>query len=163
LNKLLVEGKITSFTGDEWHGSLATYLDSMRAGYCSIAFCNGAFDILHDGHLHLLNTAKSLAERLIVGINSDASVKRLKGETRPVNHQKLRAMKLAELEAVNFVVVFEDDTPQRLLSVIRPQVYVLGEEYRDNCPGAEYAGRVHFVERLPGLSTTRIIEAAAAG
>jgi D-beta-D-heptose 7-phosphate kinase / D-beta-D-heptose 1-phosphate adenosyltransferase len=125
-----------------------------------VVFANGCFDILTVGHLHLLETAKRLGTHLIVGINSDSSVRRRKGPTRPINTEIDRARLLEAIHVVDEVRVFDEDTPERLLHELRPDVYVLGEEYRDRCPGAEFAGRVHFVERLPGLSTTKIIEAA---
>ena len=95
----------------------------------SIAFTNGVFDILHEGHLALLSKAASFADILIVGVNSDASVKRLKGESRPINNQQSRAMVLASLLMVDAVVIFEEDTPLELIMEIEPEVLIKGGDY----------------------------------
>lgn len=133
-------------------------LPGYRGG--TLVFTNGCFDLLHDGHRYLLNRAKAQGEYLVVGVNSDDSVRRRKGSDRPVQSETIRLSHVADDPCVDYVLVFDEDTPEKVLHELRPDVYVLGEEYRANCPGAEFAGRVHFVERLPGLSTTKIIEAA---
>jgi D-beta-D-heptose 7-phosphate kinase/D-beta-D-heptose 1-phosphate adenosyltransferase len=127
-------------------------------GY-KVGFTNGCFDLLHPGHVHLLEQARSLCDRLIVGLNSDASVKRLKGPTRPANGEAARAAVLAAVTAVDLVCLFEDDTPLSLLRLIRPDVLIKGADYtRDTVVGASdvesWGGSVALAELLPGHSTT---------
>ncbi len=129
----------------------------------TIAFTNGCFDILHEGHIASLSQAASEADYLIVGINSDASTKRLKGETRPVNNQHARAIVIASLLMVDAVVLFEEDTPLELITAIKPDVLVKGGDYtEDTIVGAgevmSYGGRVVINPILEGFSTSMIIE-----
>ena len=125
-----------------------------------VVFTNGVFDILHKGHFELLAEARSLGEKLIVGINSDASVKRLKGETRPVNNQTKRISQLEILPWVDQVVVFHEDTPYDLIKEIKPHVIVKGGDYTvDEVVGHDLAD-VHLVQTVEGYSTTQIIEAS---
>jgi rfaE bifunctional protein nucleotidyltransferase chain/domain len=128
-----------------------------------IAFTNGVFDILHKGHIYSLSEAAKEADYLIVGLNSDVSVKRLKGETRPINNQDSRALLLASLVMVDAVVVFEEDTPLELIKAIMPDVLVKGGDYNvDQIAGAkeviENGGRVVINPILEGFSTTSIID-----
>lgn len=124
----------------------------------TIAFTNGCFDILHRGHIYSLETASGNASKLIVGINSDASVKRLKGDKRPINKEEDRTYAIASLECVDAVILFYEDTPEKLIADIKPDVLVKGNEYKiDEVAGHQYAGRVVFVDRLKGYSTTNII------
>lgn len=127
-----------------------------------IVFTNGCFDILHIGHITLLERAKELGDILIVGLNSDTSVKRLKGDSRPINNEYDRAKVLASLEVVDVVVVFEEDTPIELISAIIPNVLVKGADYAiDNVVGAEIVqkngGKVVLVPIVQEKSTTQII------
>jgi rfaE bifunctional protein nucleotidyltransferase chain/domain len=129
----------------------------------TIAFTNGVFDILHEGHIAVLAKAASLADILIVGINSDASVKKLKGESRPVNHQQSRALLLASLIMVDAVVIFDEETPLELIKKIRPDVLVKGGDYTiDTIVGSNEVfatgGRVEIIPIEEGFSTTGIIE-----
>ena len=125
-----------------------------------IVFTNGVFDILHKGHFELLAEAKTLGEKLIVGINSDASVKRLKGETRPINNQMKRISQLEILPWVDQVVVFDEDTPYELIKELKPHVIVKGGDYTvEQVVGHELAD-VHLVQTVEGYSTTQIIEAS---
>jgi D-beta-D-heptose 7-phosphate kinase/D-beta-D-heptose 1-phosphate adenosyltransferase len=125
-----------------------------------IIFTNGVFDILHKGHFELLNEARNLGNRLIVGINSDASVKRLKGETRPINNVTKRIAQLEMLPWVDEVVVFDDDTPYELIKQIKPHLIVKGGDYKiEEVVGNDLAD-VHIVSTVDGYSTTSIIEAA---
>jgi len=125
-----------------------------------VIFTNGVFDILHKGHFELLNEARSLGDKLIVGINSDASVKRLKGELRPINDVTRRIAQLEMLPWVDEVVVFEDDTPYNLIKKIKPHTIVKGGDYTiDTVVGNDLAN-VHLVKTVEGYSTTSIIEAA---
>jgi D-beta-D-heptose 7-phosphate kinase / D-beta-D-heptose 1-phosphate adenosyltransferase len=133
-----------------------------RAGF-RIGFTNGCFDLLHPGHVKLLAEARAACDRLIVGLNDDASVRRLKGKSRPVQEVHSRAEVLAALEAVDLVVVFAEDTPLKLLERVRPTVLVKGGDYRrDQVVGAELVeaagGSVLLVDLVPGYSTTRIVD-----
>ena len=128
-----------------------------------VAFTNGVFDILHQGHIYSLSQAAKEADYLIVGLNSDASVKRLKGETRPINKQDSRALLLASLVMVDAVVIFEEDTPLELIKAIMPEVLVKGGDYTvEQIAGAKEViangGRVVINPTLEGFSTTAIIK-----
>jgi D-beta-D-heptose 7-phosphate kinase/D-beta-D-heptose 1-phosphate adenosyltransferase len=127
-----------------------------------IAFTNGCFDILHAGHVSYLRSAREAGDLLVVGLNSDASIRRIKGPGRPVNRQEDRVMVLSELESVDYVVLFEEDTPMKLLRAIRPDVLVKGGDYRrSEVVGGKfiesYGGRVELVPLVKGRSTTNII------
>jgi D-beta-D-heptose 7-phosphate kinase/D-beta-D-heptose 1-phosphate adenosyltransferase len=127
-----------------------------------IAFTNGVFDILHSGHIYSLSQAAKEADYLIVGLNSDASVKRLKGEGRPVNNQDGRSLVLASLMIVDAVIIFEEDTPLNLINLVMPDVLVKGGDYTiDQIAGArevmENGGRVVINPVLKGFSTTGLI------
>lgn len=123
-----------------------------------IVFTNGCFDILHRGHITYLQRAASLGNRLIIGLNSDKSVKKLKGEERPVNNESDRAFMLASLCMVDGVVIFEEDTPERLLSLLKPDILVKGGDYQaEEVAGKQYAGKVEILPFVKGYSTTNII------
>ena len=129
----------------------------------TIAFTNGVFDILHEGHITVLSKAASFADILIVGINSDASVKKIKGEDRPVNNENSRALILASLIMVDDIVIFEEETPVEIIKLIQPDVLVKGGDYTlDTIVGAKeviaHGGAVEIVPLLEGFSTTNIIE-----
>ncbi len=125
----------------------------------TIVFTNGCFDILHRGHVTYLQQAAALGDHLLVGLNSDASVRRLKGPERPINGERDRAFMLAALRFVDDVVLFGEDTPRELLSHIRPDILVKGGDYRaDEVAGREYAGRVEILPFVDGYSTTKTIE-----
>jgi D-beta-D-heptose 7-phosphate kinase/D-beta-D-heptose 1-phosphate adenosyltransferase len=133
-----------------------------------VGFTNGCFDILHPGHVKLLTAARGACDRLIVGLNSDASVKRLKGEDRPVQNERARSEVLAALEAVDLVVLFEEDTPIKLITQIKPSVLVKGGDYsRKQVVGHEvveaYGGEVRLIDILPGFSTTSLVNRARGG
>jgi D-beta-D-heptose 7-phosphate kinase/D-beta-D-heptose 1-phosphate adenosyltransferase len=126
-------------------------------------FTNGCFDLLHPGHVHLLEQARAVCDRLVVGLNSDASVRRLKGDGRPVQQEAARAAVLASLGCVDLVCVFDEDTPEALLREIRPDVLVKGADYAiDEVVGADlvrsWGGRVMLAELMPGHSTTATVE-----
>lgn len=134
-----------------------------RADGLRVGFTNGCFDLLHPGHLSVLRHAASVCDRLVVGLNSDASVSRLKGPGRPVNDAFSRALMLASLEMVDRVVVFEDDTPEALIRALDPHVMVKGADYiADDLPGAAFVksrgGQVVLAPLAPGLSTTAIVD-----
>ncbi len=123
-----------------------------------VVFTNGVFDILHAGHVSYLDRAAALGDSLILGLNSDASTRRLKGPERPVNPEDSRAMVLAALAAVDYVIVFEEDTPLDLIRAVAPDVLVKGGDYRiEDIVGREYAGRTTTLPFLEGHSTTSII------
>ncbi|HMG96893.1 MAG TPA: D-glycero-beta-D-manno-heptose 1-phosphate adenylyltransferase [Gemmatimonadaceae bacterium] len=127
-----------------------------------VAFTNGVFDLLHPGHVDLLTAARGTADVLIVGVNSDESVRRLKGSSRPVRSEAERAFVLAAVECVDLVVVFPEDTPLELVKILKPDVIVKGGDYTENTiVGASevksWGGRVVVVPLTPGQSTTAII------
>lgn len=129
----------------------------------TVAFTNGCFDILHQGHIYSLTAAAAEADYLIVGVNADQSVKRLKGADRPVNAERSRAMILASLLMVDAVVIFEEDTPRELIRKLHPDVLVKGGDYKvDQIAGAQdvldQGGRVVINPLLEGFSTTDIIQ-----
>jgi D-beta-D-heptose 7-phosphate kinase / D-beta-D-heptose 1-phosphate adenosyltransferase len=128
-----------------------------------VAFTNGCFDLLHAGHVQYLQEARAQADLLVVGLNSDASVRGLKGPGRPVNPVEARAVVLAGLCAVDYVAIFEEATPLELIHELRPDVLVKGADYRrEDVAGADfvesYGGRVHLAALRPGFSTTRTLQ-----
>jgi len=134
-------------------------LDSLKARGKRIVFTNGCFDLLHPGHLDLLRQARREGDVLVVAINSDESVRRLKGPGRPVFSQDERAALLAGLEFVDFVTVFEEDTPYEVISLLRPHVLVKGKDYRlEEVVGRELVEQVVLVPLKEGYSTTRLME-----
>jgi D-beta-D-heptose 7-phosphate kinase/D-beta-D-heptose 1-phosphate adenosyltransferase len=160
---LAAEEKIIAAGGD-----LETHLLDWRKQGFRVGFTNGCFDILHPGHVKVLTAARGACDRLIVGLNSDASVKRLKGEGRPVQDERARSEVLAALEAVDLVVIFEEETPIKLIAQIKPSVLVKGGDYtREQVVGHEIVeangGEVLLVEVLPGFSTTLLVNRARAG
>src|SRR5580698_329568 len=160
---LAAEEKIVATSDD-----LDAQLLEWRKQGLRIGFTNGCFDILHPGHVKVLTAARGACDRLIVGLNSDASAKRLKGEGRPVQDERARAEVLAALEAVDLVAIFEEDTPIRLITEIRPSVLVKGGDYsREQVVGHEIVeangGEVLLVDVLPGFSTTSLVNRARGG
>ena len=124
-----------------------------------IVFTNGCFDILHRGHTNYLHQASHLGSVLVVGLNSDASVKRLKGANRPINTQEDRAYVLASLQSVDYVVIFDEDTPLELISAIVPDVLVKGDEYKtEDVAGSDIAKETVLISMSEGKSTTSIID-----
>jgi len=138
-------------------------LETRRRLGQKIVFTNGCFDVLHAGHVQYLHEARAQGDVLVVGLNSDASVRGLKGASRPVQPQSARSVVLAALQAVDFVTVFEETTPLKLIEAIRPDVLVKGADYRkDEVVGAAFVeshgGRVHLAELHQGHSTTTLLE-----
>jgi rfaE bifunctional protein nucleotidyltransferase chain/domain len=128
-----------------------------------VVFTNGVFDLLHIGHITYLAKAAELGDKLIIGLNSDTSVKHIKGENRPINDQNNRAALLASLFFVDAVVVFEEDTPLNLITELRPDILVKGADYAvENIVGAKEViangGKVKTIDFVEGYSSTRIIE-----
>lgn len=139
-----------------------TKLALWRAAQAKVVFTNGVYDLLHRGHAEYLAEARALGDRLVVGVNSDASVRRLKGPERPILPQGDRAGLVAALACVDLAVVFDDDTPLRLIEAVRPDVLVKGADWaEDAIVGAEFVkargGRVERIALREGLSTTTLI------
>jgi D-beta-D-heptose 7-phosphate kinase / D-beta-D-heptose 1-phosphate adenosyltransferase len=152
----------------QMHGKLRTLdqvlvqVAAQRREGRKVVFTNGCFDILHAGHVALLERAAALGDFLVVGLNDDASVRRLKGPQRPVNNQEDRARVLGALSGVAAVVLFDQDTPMKLIQAIRPEVLVKGADYRkDQVVGGEfvesYGGRIALIDLVDGKSTTGTI------
>ncbi len=128
-----------------------------------VGFTNGCFDLLHPGHLHVLRESKAQCDRLIVGLNKDASIKNLKGETRPIQGEESRALVLAALEVVDCIVLFEEETPYTLITTLKPDVLVKGADYTvETVVGSSevigYGGRVHLVSLIPDQSTSNLVK-----
>lgn len=156
-------------TGEPGQAKIATRAAAVdriarwRRGGQRIGFTNGCFDLIHPGHVSLLGQARSACDRLVVGLNTDASVKRLKGPTRPLLDEKSRATVLAAFESVDLVVTFDEDTPLELIQALRPDVLVKGADYTiDKVVGADlvqsYGGKVVLAEIAAGHSTTGIVQ-----
>ena len=140
---------------------LAAFLKKQRAKGKKIVFTNGCFDILHAGHVSILEFSKNQGDVLVLGINTDTSVKRLKGPTRPINKQADRALVAASLASVDAVVLFGQDTPLELIKFIKPDVLVKGADYTvQNVVGREFAKKVALYPLLKGRSTTNVIKKA---
>ncbi len=124
-----------------------------------IVFTNGCFDLLHRGHLHYLTEARDLGDLLLVGLNSDASVRQLKGPTRPLNAAEDRAFALASLSVVDGVIIFDSQTPATLIEQVQPDVLVKGGDYKpEEVVGREFAKELVLIPFVQGFSTTRIID-----
>ncbi len=150
-------------TSNEPAHKVVLCITELRAAGGRMVFTNGCFDIIHPGHISYLRAARSLGDALVVGLNSDASVRKLKGPSRPVAPEKDRAMVLEALESVDAVVIFSEDTPVRLMRELKPAVYVKGGDYRiEDLPEAEVAveigAEVKILPFEPGYSTTALIE-----
>lgn len=148
---------MTRATAEEWR----------RSTQGPVVFTNGVFDLLHPGHVDVLTAARAEGAALIVGVNSDDSVRRLKGPSRPVRSEADRAFVVAALECVDCVVVFDEDTPLELITTLRPDVVVKGGDYSEaTIVGARevksWGGRVAVIPITPGHSTTSIIEKLSA-
>lgn len=143
--------------------ALESLVDLMRTNKQSIVFTNGCFDLLHPGHMDYLQKAKTLGDVLIVALNSDDSVRQIKGESRPVNSLNDRMAMLAALECVDFVTSFQEDTPYNLIDAIKPDILVKGGDYtKDEIVGADIVedngGEVKILDFLPGYSSSDLIK-----
>lgn len=152
-------GQVVSFDG------IASALKSAKSSGKKIVFTNGCFDLLHVGHVRYLQEARAQGDLLVVGVNSDASTRRLKGPTRPVQNESDRAEILAALGCIDFSVIFTEDTPQNLIEQVRPDVLVKGGDWSvDQIVGApfvqSYGGEVRSLHFVDGKSTTKIIAKA---
>ncbi len=146
---------------------LVKWLDECRKNGKKIVFSNGCFDILHRGHVEYLSKAAAFGDVMVVGLNTDASVKRLKGPSRPVNDEYARAFVLAGLEFVSAVVLFDEDTPYNLIKKVQPDFLVKGSDYKpENIVGYDIVtakgGKVVTVDLVEGYSTTKTIEKMSA-
>jgi rfaE bifunctional protein nucleotidyltransferase chain/domain len=147
-----------------YHSSdIGPAIQTWKQEHQKVVFTNGVFDILHIGHISYLAKAHELGDKLVIGLNADASVKRLKGKDRPINNQYNRALLLAALFYVDAVVVFEEDTPQQLISSILPDILVKGADYTiDSIVGAREVlangGSVKTIEFIDGHSSTALIK-----
>ena len=142
--------------------NIAEVIQNLKNQNKKIVFTNGCFDILHVGHTRYLKESAKFGDILIVGLNSDSSVKRLKGEARPINNEFDRAEILTELNFVDYVIVFEENTPENLLDAIKPDIYTKGADYTlETLPEAETVikngGRVEFINLIEGKSTTNVV------
>lgn len=141
---------------------IETIVKDLKKKGKKIVTTNGVFDILHVGHIKTFEEAKRQGDILIVGLNSDSSVKRLKGPERPINKEKDRAEVLAALEMIDYIVIFEEDNPIKLLETIKPDVHVKYEDYGKGMIEAETVkkngGRIHLAKKIKGYSTTNIIK-----
>jgi D-beta-D-heptose 7-phosphate kinase/D-beta-D-heptose 1-phosphate adenosyltransferase len=138
-------------------------LERRRKNGQKVVFTNGCFDVLHAGHVQYLQAARAQGDTLVVGVNSDSSVRHLKGPDRPLNPLEARVQVLAALQAVDYVTVFDQATPIELIKALRPDVLVKGADYRkDEVVGAElvesYGGRVYLAQLREGYSTTGLLE-----
>ncbi len=135
----------------------------LQAAGRRVVFTNGCFDILHAGHVRYLNAARAVGDVLVLGLNSDDSVRRLKGESRPINSEEDRAEVLAGLAAVDYVVIFDEPTAEPLVELLKPDVYVKGGDYTvERLPEsrivASYGGETVLVPEVPGRSSTNMIK-----
>jgi D-beta-D-heptose 7-phosphate kinase/D-beta-D-heptose 1-phosphate adenosyltransferase len=125
-------------------------------------FTNGCFDLLHEGHLHLIREAKKRCDFLIIGLNSDESVKMLKGENRPIENQEQRAKNLSKMEEVDAIAIFNTETPENIIKDLNPDILIKGGDYnKTDIVGSKFViengGSVEVIDLLPGFSTTKII------
>lgn len=140
----------------------ATFTNSFRESH-KLVFTNGCFDILHRGHIHLLSSAKELGDKLVIGLNTDVSVKILKGKNRPVKDEITRAEILASLTMVDFVILFNEETPLELIQLLKPDVLVKGGDYKiEGIVGydivSSYGGSVCTIPFLEGFSSSSLID-----
>lgn len=139
--------------------ALLKKLPALRRQGKTIAFTNGCFDLMHIGHAQYLEKAGRGKRILIVGLNSDISTRHIKGSNRPIVPQKSRAVVLAALESVDFVVIFNEDTPYKIISKIRPDILIKGADYKaKGAIGQDLVRKTEFIKFVKGFSTTNIIE-----
>ena len=142
---------------------IASFCATLREAGATVFFTNGCFDILHAGHVRYLEQAKSYGDILVLGLNTDASVRENKGPRRPINSERDRAEVVGALRAVDYVVLFGEKTAETIIAKVRPDVYVKGGDYTlETLPEAKivqsYGGRVEFVQMVAGRSTTNVIK-----
>jgi rfaE bifunctional protein nucleotidyltransferase chain/domain len=145
------------------YDQIKNIVDQLKADGKTIVFTNGCFDILHVGHVRYLQAARELGDCLILGLNSDQSVRILKGPTRPINNQDDRAEVLSALSAVDYVVIFEEPTAENLIAQIKPAIYVKGGDYNikdlpESAIVSQYGGQTILIPEVPGKSSSNIIK-----
>src|SRR3989338_2627236 len=139
--------------------ALKKKLSALRKRGKIIAFTNGCFDVMNLGHVTYLQKAKKGDRVLVVGLNSDRSIRRIKGPSRPIINQRSRAAVLAALESVDFVVIFNEDTPEKIIKAVRPDVLVKGADWKGKkVVGADIVKKVELIPYIKGFSTTQIIK-----
>lgn len=154
---------MSSLEGLLERGELEEFSKKMREVGKKIVTTNGCFDILHVGHVRILKESRKLGDLLLVGINSDASVRRLKGPDRPINSAENRAEILLSLQCVDYVTIFDEPTPVEFLSLVKPDIHVKGADYKpedlEETPVVEAGGgKVHILALVPGHSTTSLVQ-----
>lgn len=138
---------------------LKDILNKYKENNKKIVFTNGCFDILHRGHVEYLQKARELGDLLVLGLNSDDSVKRLKGNDRPINNEIDRAIVLSALECIDYISIFDEDTPLELIKIVEPDILVKGGDYKiENVVGREYSKETVLIDFVDGYSTTNIIK-----
>ena len=145
------------------HNSLNIIISKIRSDHKKLVFTNGCFDIIHPGHIHVLSKAKSLGDILVVGLNSDKSVKKLKGKERPFINESDRSKILLSLKYVDYVIIFDELTPRDIIEKIKPDILVKGGDYKVNdIVGSKFVidsgGRVEIVKFLEGYSSSNYID-----
>jgi D-beta-D-heptose 7-phosphate kinase/D-beta-D-heptose 1-phosphate adenosyltransferase len=163
INEVLQEEMFRSSQTVLQNTDLKKIVDLAKSTGKTVVFTNGCFDIIHGGHIEFLEKAKALGDILILGLNSDKSVRGLKGEGRPIKSQDERANILSALKYVNYITIFDEETPENLISQIRPDILVKGDDYKvDEVVGREivegYGARVELIPIVKGLSTTNTVE-----
>ena len=138
-------------------------IDNLKSSNKTISFTNGCFDIIHRGHIEYLAQASELADVFIIGLNTDASVSRLKGADRPVQDEDARAIILAALEFVDYIIYFNEDTPYELINIVKPDYLIKGSDYKpEDIVGFDilqkYGGKVNTIDFIEGYSTSKIID-----
>ena len=156
----MMKGEIVLLINKE---TLKEIIQELKIQNKKVVFTNGCFDILHVGHLRYLTEARKQGDVLVVGVNSDASVKRLKGETRPINSELDRCEMLSGLKPVDYTVIFEEDTPEELIKKLKPSIHVKGGDYKkEDLPETKivesYGGEVRILTFIEGKSTTNIVK-----
>lgn len=136
----------------------ASMIGAWKDDGMTVVFTNGCFDVLHAGHVDYLEASRKLGDKLVLGLNSDASVQRLKGASRPICEEAARTRLLCALECIDLVVVFDQDTPTELIAALRPNILVKGADWEGKqLPGSELVDRVEFMPFLEGWSTTNVV------
>lgn len=143
--------------------TLKSRLENLKKTGKKVVFTNGCFDIIHAGHADYLEKARELGDCLVIGLNSDNSIQRIKGEKRPIVKEEYRLKLMSSLGCVDFVTVFDEETPEELIRAIKPDILVKGDDWAGkDVAGAKFVkengGRVEFIKLLPNISTTQIIE-----
>ena len=148
------------------YNKIKNIAQELKADGKTVVFTNGCFDILHAGHVRYLSAAKELGDCLILGLNSDQSVRNIKGPSRPINHQDDRAEVVSALSPVDYVVIFEESTAENLVTEIQPTIYVKGGDYNikdlpEAAIAARYGGKTILIPEVPGRSSSNIIKKIA--